>query len=70
MEGNMTGNKSLAVGLIVVGIVVLLGSALADVIGVGAHPLVFGYKQLAGSAVGAVLAVIGVVLYWQAGKRA
>jgi hypothetical protein len=70
MEGNMAGNKSVAVVVIVVGIVVLLVSALADVMGVGAHPLVFGYKQVIGSAVGAVLAVIGVVLYWRAGKQA
>ncbi len=64
----MTRNKSLAVGLIVVGVVVLLGSAMADIIGLGAQPLVFGYKQLAGSAVGAALAVFGAVLYWRAGK--
>jgi uncharacterized membrane protein YccC len=66
----MTKNKSLAVGLIVVGVVVLLGSTMADVIGLGAQPLVFGYKQLAGSAVGAALAVVGAVLYWRAGKEA
>jgi cation transporter-like permease len=70
MEVSMMGNKSVAVGLIVVGIVVLLASALADVIGLGGQPLVFGYKQVAGSAVGAVLTVVGVVLYWRAGRRA
>ncbi len=64
----MMGNKSVAVGLIVVGIVVLLGSTMADIIGLGAEPLVFGYKQVAGSAVGAVLTVVGVVLYWLARK--
>jgi hypothetical protein len=64
----MMRNKSVAVGLIVVGIVVLLGSLMADIIGLGAEPLVFGYKQVAGSAVGAVLAIVGVVLYWLARK--
>jgi uncharacterized membrane protein YccC len=53
-----------------VGMVILLASALADVIGLGGQPLVFGYKQVAGSAVGAVVAVVGVVLYWRAGRRA
>jgi hypothetical protein len=66
----MTRNKSLAVGLIVVGVVVLLGSAMADIIGLGADPLVFGYRQLAGSVVGAALAVVGAVLYWRAGRMA
>jgi hypothetical protein len=70
MEVSMTRNKSLAVGLLVVGVVILLGSAMADIIGLGAQPLVFGYKQIAGSAVGAALAVIGAVLYWRAGKGA
>jgi len=46
----------------------LLGSALADIIGVGANPLVFGYKQLAGAAVGAVLVIIGALLYWWASR--
>jgi uncharacterized membrane protein YccC len=66
----MTRNKSVAVALIVVGVVVLLGSAMADIIGLGAQPLTFGYKQIAGSAIGAVLALIGAVLYWRSGKGA
>jgi hypothetical protein len=66
-EVSMRGNKTLAVGLIVVGVVVLLGSAMADIVGLGTEPLVFGYLQLAGSAVGAVLAIVGGVLYWRAG---
>jgi hypothetical protein len=66
----MSRNKSLAVGLLVVGVALLLVSALADVVGLGASRLTFGYKQLAGSAVGLVLAIIGAVLYWRAGKGA
>jgi len=70
MEVSMMGNKSVADGLIVVGIVVLLTSGLADVIGVGGQRRVVGYKQVAGSAVGAVVTVVGVELYWRAGRRA
>ena len=66
----MSRNRSLAVGLVVVGVALLLVSAMADIVGLGATRLVFGYKQLAGSAVGAVLAIIGAVLYWRAGKGA
>jgi hypothetical protein len=64
----MSRNKSLAVGLLVVGVAVLLVSALADVVGLGATRLVFGYKQLAGSAVGIIVAIVGAVLYWRAGR--
>ena len=64
----MRGNKTLAVGLMVVGVVVLLGSAMADLLGLGVSPFVFGYRQLAGSVVGAVLAMIGGVLYWRVGR--
>jgi len=61
-------NKALGIVVLAVGLVLLLGSALADIMGVGATPLVFGYKQLAGVAVGAVLAIIGALLYWWAGR--
>jgi len=57
-------NKPLGIVVLAVGLVLLLGSALADIMGVGATPLVFGYKQLAGAAVGAVVAIIGALLYW------
>jgi hypothetical protein len=57
----------LGIAILVVGLVLLLGSALADIMGVGANPLVFGYIQLAGCVVGAVLAIIGALLYWRAG---
>jgi hypothetical protein len=64
----MTGNKGLGIVVLVVGLVVLLGSVLADIVGLGSSPLVFGYRQLAGSAAGLVLVVIGAALYWRAGK--
>jgi len=64
----MSRNKGLAIVILVVGIVTLLASALADIMGVGANPLVFGYIQLAGSAVGAVLVIVGALLYWRASR--
>lgn len=67
-EVSMKRNKSLAAAIVAVGVVILLVSAMADIIGMGGNPLVFGYKQLAGSAVGGVLALAGAVLYWWFGR--
>jgi len=67
-EATVSRNKGWGIGVLAVGLVLLLGSALADIMGVGANPLVFGYKQLAGSAVGAILVIIGALLYWRAGR--
>jgi hypothetical protein len=61
-------NKGLGAVVLAIGLVLLLGSALADVVGVGATPLVFGYRQLAGSAVGAILVTVGALLYWRASR--
>jgi hypothetical protein len=54
--------KGLSLILIVVGIIILLVSLLADVIGIGAYPG-FGSKQIAGTIVGAVVAIIGFIWY-------
>ena len=67
-EDAMTRSKSLALAMLLVGVVIMLGSAVADIVGFGATPLVFGYRQLAGSVVGTVLAVIGAALYWRSGR--
>lgn len=48
--------------LLLLGLVITLVSALADVIGLGASPEAFGYRQLIGTAVGLLLLVIGVTL--------
>jgi uncharacterized membrane protein len=69
-EEGMSRNKSVATGLLVVGIVILLVSALADVVGIGGSPNVLGYRQMSGIAVGAVLAIVGAILYWWAGREA
>jgi hypothetical protein len=68
VEVAMMRNKNLAIALLVVGLAILLGSALADIVGVGGNPFVFGYKQLAGSVVGAVLSIVGALFYWRAGR--
>jgi hypothetical protein len=54
------GGKTAGIVVLVVGIVVLLLSLLAYPIGIGGSA--FGPYQIAGTIVGAVLAVIGLVL--------
>jgi hypothetical protein len=54
--------KNLGIALLVVGIVVLLLSLAADMIGIGGAPG-FGYKQILGAVAGVVAAVVGFVLY-------
>ena len=54
--------KRLSLILIVVGIIILLVSLLADVIGIGGYPGI-GYKQIIGAIVGAVISIIGFILY-------
>ncbi len=61
--------KSIGIVLLVIGVLILLVSALADVVGLGADPQVFGYRQIAGVAAGAAIGVIGGVLYWRAGGQ-
>jgi uncharacterized membrane protein len=65
----MSRLRSVGVGLLVAGILILLVSALADVLGIGGSPNVLGYRQLSGIAVGAVLAIVGAVLYWWVGRE-
>lgn len=62
-------NKSVALAVLVVGIMVLLLSAMADVLGLGGSRLVFGYKQLAGATLGSALVIAGAVLYWWSRRR-
>ena len=54
-------NKVLNAAILVVGIVVLVISLLADIIGVGDSPG-FGRDQAIGSITGAIVAVVGLVL--------
>ena len=54
--------KGLSLILIVIGIIILLVSLLADMIGIGGYPGI-GYKQIIGAIVGAVISIIGFILY-------
>ena len=54
--------KSIGFALIVLGVIVLVVSLLADVIGVGQYPSVIGWRQYLGAAIGFIIAVVGAVL--------
>jgi len=60
----MGGKKTIGTVLLVVGIVVLLLSLIADLIGIGGWPG-FGTYQIVGAIVGAIVAVVGLVLTLQ-----
>jgi hypothetical protein len=56
----MGGKKTAGIVLLVVGIVVLLLSLLADPLGIGGPA--FGPYQMAGTIAGAIVTVVGLVL--------
>ena len=58
--GKSMSKKTVAVVLLVAGVLLFLISAAADPLGIGGYPGV-GMKQLAGIVVGAVFAAIGMV---------
>jgi hypothetical protein len=57
----MASQKTIGIVLLVVGIVVLLLALFANAIGIG-NPANFGYIQIAGTIVGAILTVVGLYL--------
>ncbi len=57
----MQQKKSMGILLAVIGIVLLIVAVLADTLGLGAQPG-FGYKQIAGTLVGAIVLLCGLVL--------
>jgi len=57
----MGGKKTVGIVVLVVGIVVLLLSLVADPIGIGGHPG-FGRYQVVSIIVGAIVTVVGLVL--------
>ena len=57
----MGSKKTIGTVLLVVGIVVLLLSLGADPVGIGGSPG-FGYYQIVGTIVGAIVTVVGLVL--------
>ena len=52
--------KTVAVALLVGGVLLFLVAAAADLLGIGGYPGI-GMKQLAGIVVGVVLAAVGIV---------
>ena len=58
----MGGNKTIGIVLLVVGIVVLALSLLADALGLGGSSPVFGPYQIVGTIIGAIAALAGLVL--------
>jgi hypothetical protein len=57
----MGGKKTLGIVLLVVGIVFLILSLVADPIGIGGSPG-FGRDQILGAIAGAIVTVVGLVL--------
>jgi len=60
--------RTWALVILAVGILVLLVSLGADVVGIGGEPRVFGYKQVAGTLAGMFLALVGAFLYLRSPK--
>jgi hypothetical protein len=60
--------KTWALVILAVGMLVLLASLGADVVGLGSSPEIFGYKQMAGAITGIVLALVGAFLYLRSPK--
>ena len=56
----MRGKNTVSIVLIIVGIVILGLSLVADLIGIGKDPG-FGYQQTTGTVVGAIVTVVGLV---------
>ena len=61
----MSQARILAIAFIVVGALLALVSVLADAIGFGAPGSTFGWKQLLGTVLGAIILVAGVILLRQ-----
>lgn len=60
----MANKRTLGGVLLAVGVVILIVSLLADAIGIGGSST-FGFKQIIGTATGAILAVTGLVVMRQ-----
>ncbi|UCC62528.1 MAG: hypothetical protein JSV36_17470 [Anaerolineae bacterium] len=56
------GGKTAGIILLVVGIAVVIVSLIADALGIGNNPSVFGPQQIAGTVVGAIVAIVGLFL--------
>ena len=56
------GKNTAGIALLVVGIVIFVVSLAADPLGLGGSNAVFGPRQVASTVVGAIVAVVGLVL--------
>jgi len=63
-EEDAMSRKTNSALVFVIGIVVLVLFAMADLIGIGENPD-FGPVQIAGTIVGAVLAVVGLIMLYK-----
>jgi hypothetical protein len=61
VEAGGMNTRTIGIVVLVVGVILLLVSLGADLIGVGTRNA-FGYKQIIGTVVGGVLAIGGIVL--------
>jgi len=55
-------NRNLGIAILVIGILIILISLLADVIGIGATSAVFGWKQILGAGIGVLVILAGIVV--------
>jgi len=55
-------NRNLGIAIIVVGVLAILISLLADVIGIGATAGVLGWKQILGAGIGLLVCIAGIVI--------
>ena len=60
--------KPIGIALIVIGVLMLAVSLLADYIGLGSGPAIIGWRQLIGAGIGLVVAVVGVILAFRKKK--
>ena len=55
-------NRNLGIAILVIGVLIILISLLADAIGIGAPGGVFGWKQILGVGVGVLVSLAGIVI--------
>lgn len=60
--------KTAGLVLAIAGVLVALFFLLADVIGVSGSPGRFGIQQIIGTAVGAVIFIVGMIVYMRQGR--
>jgi hypothetical protein len=58
----MNAKKIISMLLLLVGIILLILSVIADKVGIGTNPE-FGSYQITGVAVGIIMAIIGLILF-------